>query len=355
MQVIHTGVMRGPNYWCPNRHKLFVLSVTLPEADVLKQEEVTRIVSEKDRMFPYAIRPQHFCNLVELTGQLVLELQSLVGLDCAYYKVHTTSDPNRFYLVYSYVEEVSGVYAGTLAVQIAEALKAGTPFQLEPELAELKRLYSNAQLGPSTRSIVEEAQRRGIPYRRLDRHSLIQLGYGSKQKTFRASVACTTSNLAVEQVSDKDGTKRILAANAIPVPKGMVITKKSSVAGCLMELDFPLVVKPLDGNHGKGITTYITSLAQLELAFDFAKPYSEAVIVEEHIQGSDYRFLLVNFKLVAVSKRLPARVIGDGRSDIQEGARDMKKNLPPSGWMNQPSPGLPHWDITLRMCCQQDR
>jgi cyanophycin synthetase len=269
-------------------------------------------------MFPYARRNQHFSNLVELTGQLALELQSLVGSDCAYFKVHSTCNPNRFYLVYSYADEASGVYAGSVAVKIAEALKAGVPFALEPELAELRRLRRNSQLGPSTLSIVEEAQRRGIPYRRLDKYSLIQLGYGCNQKTFRASAACTTNSLAVEQVSDKDGTKRILAENFIPVPKGTVITRKESLAGCMQSLDFPLVVKPLDGNHGKGITTNISSKEQLEQAFDYAKKYSGDVIVERHIEGCDFRFLLVNYKLVAVAKRLPARVIGDGRLSIRQ-------------------------------------
>lgn len=326
MQVIHTAVMRGPNYWCPNRHKLIVLSIALQEAEFLKGEEVTRVAAGKDAIFPYVRRHQQFSNLVELTGQLVLELQSLVGLDCAYFKVHSTCNPNRFYLVYSYAEEASGVYAGTVAVKIAEALQAGIPFQLAPELAELSRLYRIGQLGPSTRSIVEEAVRRGIPYRRLDKHSLIQLGYGCNQKTFRATVASTTNSLAVEQVSDKDGTKRILAENFIPVPKGMVITKKSSIAACIQSLNFPLVVKPLDGNHGKGITTNIQTQEGLEQAFDFARKYGEEVIVERHIEGCDFRFLLVNYKLVAVAKRLPARVVGDGRLSIRQLVEQVNKD-----------------------------
>lgn len=309
--------MRGPNFWCPNRHKLVVMSIALDESEFLNKDAINRILAGKTAMFPYSRRCQPFNTLVELTGQLVLELQALVGLDCAYFKVHGTCNPNRFYLVYSYGEEVSGLYAGNLAVRIAEALKNEQPFPLPPELEELKRLYRNAQLGPSTRAIVEEALRRGIPYRRLDKHSLIQLGHGCNQKTFRATVACTTNSLAVEQASDKDGTKRILAENHIPVPKGMVITKKTSLANCMDNLKFPLVVKPLDGNHGRGITTYITNEQQLEHAFDYAKKHSEEVIVEQHINGRDYRFLLVNFKLVAVAMRLPARVVGDGRSSIR--------------------------------------
>jgi len=318
--------MRGPNHWCSNRHKLIVMSIALDESEFLNTDAVNRILAGKTAMFPYSRRSQPFSTLLELTGQLVLELQGLVGLDCAYFKVQGTCNPNRFYLVYSYGEEVSGLYAGDLAVRIAEALKNQQPLNLAPELEELKRLYRSGQLGPSTRAIVEEAQKRRIPWRRLDKHSLIQLGHGCNQKTFRATVASTTNSLAVEQVSDKDGTKRILGENHIPVPKGMVITKKTSIKDCLDTLNFPLVVKPLDGNHGRGITTYITNQQQLEQAFDYAKKYSEEVIVEQHINGSDYRFLLVNFKLVAVAKRLPARVVGDGRSSIRTLVEQVNKD-----------------------------
>jgi cyanophycin synthetase len=326
MQVIHTNVMRGPNYWCPNRHKLIVMSIALDESEFLSTDAINRILAGKTAMFPYSRRCQPFTTLVELTGQLVLELQALVGMDCAYFKVHGTCNPNRFYLVYSYGAEVSGLYAGDLAVRIAAALKNQQPFSLAPELEELKRLYQNAQLGPSTRAIVAEAQKRSIPFRRLDKHSLIQLGHGCNQRTFRATVASTTNSLAVEQVSDKDGTKRILAENHIPVPKGTVITKKTSIVHCMDTLKFPLVVKPLDGNHGRGITTYITNQEQLEEAFDYAKKYSEEVIVEQHINGCDYRFLLVDFKLVAVAKRLPARVTGDGRSSIRTLVEQVNKD-----------------------------
>lgn len=139
------------------------MSIALDESEFLNSDAVNRILAGKTAMFPYSRRCQPFSTLLELTGQLVLELQGLVGMDCAYFKVHGTCNPNRFYLVYSYGEEVSGLYAGDLAVRIAVALKNQQPFSLSPELNELKRLYQSAQLGPSTRAIVAEARKGVFP------------------------------------------------------------------------------------------------------------------------------------------------------------------------------------------------
>jgi cyanophycin synthetase len=310
--------MRGPNYWCPNRHKLIVLSLALQESEFLNPDQAQVITDRMSALFPYKRRNLELNSLVDLTGQIVLELQSLSGLDCAYFKTHPTCNPNRFYLVYSYAEEQSGLYAADVALRIAEALSAGENYAVENDLQLLKQLHRRGQLGPSTKSIVDEAIKRGIPVRRLDRHSLIMLGHGCNQRTFRATVAGTTNSLAVEQVSDKDGTKNILSKNYIPVPQGLLISDRSKLQDCLAELDFPLVVKPLDGNHGKGITTGIMQLDQLEEAFEHAQKFSEQVIVEQHIEGSDYRFLLIDYKLVAVAKRIPARVIGNGRASIRQ-------------------------------------
>jgi cyanophycin synthetase len=326
MQILSKGVMRGPNYWCPNRHKLIVLSLALQESEFF-DNEYGRVISDRmAAMFPYKRRNLEINFLADLTGQIVLELQSLSGLDCAYFKTHPTCNPNRFYLVYSYAEEQSGLYAADVALRIAQALNAGESYELENDLYMLKQLHRRGQLGPSTKSIVDEAIKRGIPVRRLDRHSLIMLGHGCNQRTFRATVAGTTNSLAVEQVSDKDGTKNILSKNFIPVPQGLVISEKSKLQDCLTDLNFPLVVKPLDGNHGKGITTGIMQLEQLEEAFQHAQKFSEHVIIEQHIEGSDYRFLLVDYKLVAVAKRVPARVIGDGRSSIRQLVEQVNKD-----------------------------
>lgn len=318
--------MRGPNYWCPNRQKLIVLSIGLQASEFLSEEDARLISDRMATLLPFKRRNIPLNSLIDLTGQIVIELQTLCGIDCAYYKIHTTCNPNRFYLVYSYDTEQSGVYAGEVALRLAEALSRGEACEIEPDLQKLKQLHRRFQLGPSTGSIVEEAIKRGIPVRRLDRHSLIMLGHGCKQQTFRATVAGTTNNLAVEQVSDKDGTKKILSDNFIPVPKGLVVSDKAALQDCLKELGFPLVVKPLDGNHGKGITTNITRAEQLEPAFVHAQKYSSSVIVEQHIFGSDYRFLVVNYKLVAVAKRVPARVVGDGRSSIRQLVEQVNKD-----------------------------
>jgi cyanophycin synthetase len=326
MQIEQTRVMRGPNYWAPNRKKLIVLKLRLEEGDKFAAGELPEIVERLQSLRPALHRLGKYTTLCDVVEQLAVELQCRVGIDCAYSKTHATAHPDVFYVVFSYDEEQEGLYAGEAAVRIANAIRAGEPYQLENDIKRLKQIYRREALGPSTRSIADEAAKRGIPVTRLDRHSLIMLGHGCYQRTFRSTVASTTSNLAVEQVSNKDSTKKILADNFIPVPEGLVIENENELEQASTKLGYPLVVKPLDGNHGNGITTDINSPEELLEAFAEAKRISDEVIVERHIVGSDYRFLVVNFKLVAVAKRVPARVTGDGRSTIKQLVDEVNKD-----------------------------
>jgi cyanophycin synthetase len=326
MQIEQTRVMRGPNYWAPNRKKLIVLKLKMEERDNFASADLPEIVRRLQSLQPALHRLSNYQSLCDVVEQVAVELQCRVGIDCAYSKTHTTAHPDIFYVVFSYEGEQEGLYAGKAAVRIANAVRAGATYDLENDIQRLKQIHRREALGPSTRSIVEEAVKRGIPVTRLDRHSLVMLGQGCNQRTFRSTVASTTSNLAVEQASDKDGTKRILADNFIPVPEGLLVYDEAALEQAQVELGFPLVVKPLNGNHGRGITTGIDSSAQLLEAFGEAKRVSNEVIVERHIPGSDYRFLVVNFELIAVAKRVPARVTGDGRSTIQQLVDEVNKD-----------------------------
>ncbi|HMP92942.1 MAG TPA: cyanophycin synthetase, partial [Phnomibacter sp.] len=181
----------------------------------------------------------------------------------------------------------------------------------------LREIREDTRLGPSTGSIVEEAAKRGIPFIRLNKQSLVQLGYGVHQKRIRATIASTTSNIAVDIACDKEETKLLLEAAEIPVPKGVVIRTETGLREAVEKFGYPLVIKPIDGNHGKGNTTNITTWEQAIKALEAAKQYSRSVIVERFITGVDFRVLVINYKFVAAALRTPAAVTGDGVHTIQ--------------------------------------
>lgn len=175
-----------------------------------------------------------------------------------------------------------------------------------------------AKLGPTTYSIVEEAQKRNIPYMRLDEGSLVQLGYGCKQKRVEAALTSCTSIIATDIAGDKDRTKRLLTSANIPVPFGEVVSDVENLRSVIEYIGFPIVLKPLNGNHGKGATINISNWPCAITAFHRAQKFSEKVIVEKYVQGYDFRVLVINHKFVAAALRKPAYIIGDGRSTIKE-------------------------------------
>lgn len=174
------------------------------------------------------------------------------------------------------------------------------------------------ELGPTTLYLLEEIIRMGIPYRRFQRSSLLILGYGKYQRKLRTAVADSTSGLGMEIASDKEETKQLLDEAGFPVPRGIVIRYEDELREAVQKMKFPLVIKPLDGNQGRGVTTNVDSLEKALFAFDLAKSISREVIVEDYIRGEDYRLLVVGYKLVAATKRTPALIVGDGKSTIHE-------------------------------------
>jgi len=220
--------------------------------------------------------------------------------------------------VFSYEEEQSGRYAGKAAVEIAEALVKGEDYDIEKDVEEIHNLWHNEKLGPTTFSIIEEAQKRNIPYLRLDKGSLVQLGYGCKQKRVEAALTSCTNIIATDIAGDKHRTKKLLTSANIPVPFGEVVSDVENLKSVIEFIGFPIVLKPLNGNQGKGATINITNWPCAITAFQRAKKHSEKIIVEKYICGYDFRVLVVNNKFVAAALRKPASVIGDGRSTIQE-------------------------------------
>jgi cyanophycin synthetase len=331
MRILEIKVLKGPNYWSVRRGKLIQMKLDLEE---LEQKPTNKISGFKERlevMFPSMF--SHRCSVGEPGGffqrvdegtwmghvieHIALEIQTLAGMMCGFGRTRGTGVEGEYFVVFSYMEEDAGVYAAKAAVRIAEALIDGSHYNLEDDIQKMREIREDTRLGPSTGCIVEEAARRGIPYIRLNKHSLVQLGYGVHQKRIRATIASTTGNIAVDIACDKEETKNLLEAAEIPVPSGVVIRTELGLEEAVSKYGYPLVIKPIDGNHGKGNTTNITTWEQALTAFEAAKKYSRSVIVERFIVGFDFRILVINFKFICAALRTPASVIGDGEHTIQ--------------------------------------
>lgn len=249
---------------------------------------------------------------------IALEIQTLAGMDTGFGRTRQTKTEGIYNVVFSYLEEKAGVFAAESAVRIAEALIDGKAYDLETDIRQMRELRESERLGPSTGSIVDEAIARDIPWIRLNKSSLVQLGYGKNQVRFRATMTERTSSIAVDIAGNKDETKRLLNDAAIPVAKGITVSTIDDVYKALKTVGFPLVFKPLDGNHGKGATINVKTEAEAIAAFHYAKEYSRRIIVERFITGHDFRVLVIDHKMVAAALRVPAHVKGNGQSTIQE-------------------------------------
>lgn len=265
---------------------------------------------------------------------VALELQRMVGALTTRGKTRSVRGrPGTYNVMFEYETESLGLLAGRMAIELVDSLLdpafAGVgnldcivarpyegPFDLDTTVRALKAEAARGRLGPSTRALVAEAQRRGIPWRRLDEHSLIQLGTGRWQKRIRASITAHSSHLAVETAGNKELTKQLLDSAGIPVPAGEIVYGQADAVAAAHRIGFPVVVKPLDGNHGRGVSTNIASAAEVERAFDRASSYRRAILVERHFRGRDYRALVVGGEVAAVAERRPASVTGNGRDTI---------------------------------------
>ncbi|MCU0381360.1 MAG: cyanophycin synthetase [Chitinophagaceae bacterium] len=332
MRIIDIKVLKGPNYWSIRRTKLIQMRIDLEEMENHPTNTLEGFRERLENMFPslYEHRcsvgtPGGFFQRVEegtwmghVIEHIALELQTLAGMDCGFGRTRGTgSKDGEYFVVFSYMEEDAGVYTAKACMRIAEALINNTPYPLEEDIQKLREIREDTRLGPSTGCIVDEAVRRGVPFIRLNKQSLVQLGYGVHQKRIRATIASTTSNIAVDIACDKEETKMLLEAAEIPVPRGTVIRTLDGLKDAVERFGYPLVIKPVDGNHGKGNTTNITTWAQAEKAFEAAKQYNRTLIVEKFITGYDFRALVINYKFICAALRTPASVVGDGVHSIQ--------------------------------------
>ena len=324
--------MSGPNYWSANRHKLIVMLLDLEDMEQRPTDKIPGFLERLSAFMPTLY--EHRCSegvpggfftrikegtwMGHVIEHIALELQTLAGMDTGFGRTRETTDKGVYHVVFSYQEAKAGIYTAKASVKIAQALVDNVPYDLEEDIQNLREIRENERLGPSTGSIVDEAIRRKIPYIRLNRHSLVQLGYGVNQCRVQATIASTTSSIAVEIACDKEETKNLLEAAEISVPSGRIIYDEEDLQNTINKIGYPIVTKPVNGNHGKGATTNIRNWEDAVAGLKAAKVYGRAVICEKFITGRDFRVLVINYKFVAAALRTPAAVTGDGKHTIQQ-------------------------------------
>ncbi len=340
MKIREINAMRGPNYWSVRRHKLIVMVLDLEAMEELPTDKVPGFSERLKAMFPsmYSHRCSEGCEggffmrvdegtwMGHVVEHIALEIQTLAGMDTGFGRTRGYGEKGVYNVVFSYIEENAGRYAAKAAVRICEALISGQEYIMDDDIQQMRELREEQRLGPSTGSIVEEAESRGIPWIRLNKYSLCQLGYGANQKRIQATVTSETSSIGVELACDKEDTKYLLEQAEVEVPRGDIISKESSLEAACRYVGYPLVIKPIDGNHGRGITVDINTHEEALKGFHAAKEVSRRVIVEKYVSGEDYRLLVVNNIMIAAALRTPAHVIGDGESTIEELVAEVNKD-----------------------------
>jgi len=336
MRILKTQTLRGPSYWSIRHPHLILMRLDLEDLADRPSDQIPGFYEALSATLPSLI--EHFCSpghrggflsrvrqgtyMGHIVEHVALELQTLAGMPTGFGRTRGTVEPGVYQVVFEYQNEQAGRYAARAAVRLCNSLVETGHYpkeELEQDIADLTEFRLDAALGPSTEAIVRAAEGKDIPWTQLPTRAMIQLGYGRYQQRIQATLSSKTSILAVELASDKEGTKQILRDAGIPVPRGTVIYYQDELEEAINDVGgFPIVVKPLDGNHGRGITIDISSHAAAEEAYEAAREVSSGVIIERFYKGRDHRVLMVNGRVVAVAERVPAHVVGDGHSTIEQ-------------------------------------
>jgi cyanophycin synthetase len=258
---------------------------------------------------------------------VAIELQNIAGEEVTFGKTRSAGPPGVYTVVYEYAQRDEGIAAGELGLRLLCSL---LPQSLQPEgsvppgweWAEARdqfiRFAQRRALGPSTASLVRAAEHRGIPWLRLNDQSLVQLGHGKYQQRIQATVTSRTPHIAVELASDKEETNKILAGLGLPVPQQELVQSDTQAVRAARRIGFPVVTKPYNGNHGRGISIRLTTDEEVAHGFQVAREHSRSVVIESFLEGDDHRLLVVNGELVAATRRTPGHVIGDGKHTIEQ-------------------------------------
>ena len=319
MEVTRIRALRGPNLW--SRHTAIEAVVACAPAD-RAMADLPGFETRLRALCPAigALRqtsPNSPLTLAHVLEAATLALQAQAGCPVTFSRTSETSDEGVYQVVVEYSEEAVGRMALDCAAELIAAALADQPFDSVAAIHKMRELDEDERLGPSTGAIVDAAVARGIPYRRLTQGSLVQFGWGSRQRRIQAAEIDATSAVSEAIAQDKDLTKQLLHAAGVPVPRGRPVTSLDDAWAVANEVGLPVVVKPQDGNQGKGVTVNITTRAQLEAAYRAAEDIGQ-VMVESFLPGNDYRMLVVGNQLIAAARRDPPNVIGDGEHTVQQ-------------------------------------
>ena len=317
MDISRIRALRGPNLW--SRHTAVEAIVACAEGE----RALTHLPGFEARlralfpaMGPLRRQPEQ-ASLAHVLEVVALALQAQAGCPVSFSRTTETVEAGTYQVVVEYTEEEVGRQALTAAGQLMQAALAGAGFDVDATLAALRELDEDVRLGPSTGSIVHAAVARGIPFRRLTSGSLVQFGWGARQRRIWAAEVDSTSAVSESIAQDKDLTKTLLRAAGVPVPLGRPVASVEEAWEVAQEIGLPVVVKPQDGNQGKGVTVNIVSREHLAVAYQAADEIG-TVMVEKFLPGSDFRLLVVGDKLIAAARRDPPHVIGDGSHTVRE-------------------------------------
>ncbi|HEY5906034.1 MAG TPA: cyanophycin synthetase [Actinomycetota bacterium] len=333
LQIVQTQVFRGPNYF--SYDPAIRLVVDLGSLEHWPSNTIPGFNDTLLELLPGV--GEHSCSRGHAGGfrerleegtwaghvaeHIAIELQRESGAQVYRGKTRSTGTPGQYNVTYGYWEEQVGLAAGRLAVRLVNHLvKPEKGFEFDQELERLILLAERRAFGPSTQAILDEAASRDVPYIRLNDQSLVQLGQGKYQQRIRATMTSKTSALAVDIAGDKQLTRQLLESAGLPVPPGRIVRTADEAAEAAKRIGFPVVVKPLDGNHGRGVGLDLTSVRAVRGAFSRAVKESRRgwVVVEGMVSGRDYRLLVIGGHMVAVAERVPAHVIGDGKHTVRE-------------------------------------
>ncbi|MDR0770098.1 MAG: cyanophycin synthetase [Burkholderiales bacterium] len=320
MEVARIRALRGPNLW-NRRTAIEALVSCAPDETVIA--DVPALETKLHSRFPSmgSLTPagdKAAVSLAHALERVALSLQAEAGCPVTFSQTVSTTTPGLFQVVVEYTEEEVGRLALLFAQELCTAAQQDAPFDLAGALAQMQALDEDIRLGPSTGAIVNAAVARRIPYRRLTQGSLVQFGWGSRQRRIQAAEVDRTSSVAEAIAHDKELTKKLLAAAAVPVPEGRPVTDAEDAWVAANEIGLPVVVKPLNGSQGRGVTVNINSREHLLAAYEAAVKIRRQVMVERYLPGPDFRLLVVGNKLVAAARRDPPQLIGDGVHSVRE-------------------------------------
>jgi cyanophycin synthetase len=320
MEVIRIRALRGPNLWSHHTAVEAIVSCTPDE------ENIDKLPGFEVRLrarFPgiAALQPIGHDDAIPLAHVLemtALALQAEAGCPVTFSRTTQTLEPGIYQMVVEYTEEEVGRLAVQLAADLIKAAQDDTAFDLGAALAQLHDLDEDERLGPSTGAIVQAAVARNIPFKRMTKGSMVMFGWGSRQRRIQAAEMDSTGAIAETIAQDKELTKKLLDAAGVPVPHGRTVESADDAWKAACEIGLPVVVKPKDGNQGKGVTVNVTTREQMDKAFSAAREFRDDILVERFLPGHDFRLLVIGNKLVAAARRDPPHVVGDGVHSVRE-------------------------------------